>query len=143
MREPRHAQSVRMDDAPTTSSIWTPLRMIGSALRGIIEGALPAIILVCIVALFWETLTIVRYVTIPNGFALTQELEMAIAIGGAAISLIVFLVAGMRTLRGVRDRHLEGDYIESTATMITLGITLLILLIAIWTTAGMPQTPAP
>ena len=59
------------------------------------------------------------------------------------ISLVVFLVAGMRTLRGVRDRHLEGDYIESTVALVVLAISILALIAPVWMTLGMPQHPAP
>lgn len=143
MREPRHAPQAQVGETAAPARAISPFRIIGAVLRGLLEGALPAIILVCILALFWEALTIVRVVTIPNGFALTQQLVTAISLGGLAISFIVFLVTGLRTLRNVRDRHLEGDYIESTVTMVTLATSLLIALITIWTTAGMPQTPAP
>ena len=144
MREPRHAPLVRAGSpgaAPTSAS--SILGIVVSVVRGLIDGALPLVILVCLVALFWETLTIVRYVTVSNGFALTRQIEAGIALGGLAISLIVFLVAGMRTLRSVRDRHYEGDYIESTVAMAVLAISLLVVLISVFMTMGMPQNPAP
>lgn len=143
MREPRHAPSSQaVSPAKAATTLPSPLRIVLSAFRGVLEGALPLVILVGILALFWEVLTIVRFVTAPNGFLVTQEAEMIIAEGGLVISLIVFLVAGMRTLRGVRDRHIEGDYIESTVTLAVLGISLLVLLVSVWMTIGMPQHPA-
>jgi hypothetical protein len=117
--------------------------MVVSVGRGILEGALPIVILVAILALFWEGLTITRYVTIPYGFSVTHTAETIIALGGLAISMIVFLVTGLRTLRGVRDRHFEGDYIESSVAMVVLAVTLVVVLISVWTTLGAPQHPAP
>jgi hypothetical protein len=145
MREPRHAPSVGTGSPAktATSSLLSPLKVVLSVLRGILEGALPLVILIGILALFWEVLTIVRYVTAPNGFLVTQQAELIIAEGGLVISLIVFLVAGMRTLRGVRDRHSEGDYVESTVTLMVLAISLIILAGSLWMTVGMPQHPAP
>ena len=144
MREPRHAPSINTGSPANTVALPSPLRMALSVLRGVMEGALPLLILVGILALFWEILTIVRFVTVPVGFLITtQQAEMIIAEGGLVISLIVFLVAGMRTLRGVRDRHLEGDFIESTAALLVLAISLLVLLGPVWMTIGMPLHPAP
>ncbi len=144
MREPRHAPSINTGSPAKTISLPSPLRIVLSALRGVMEGALPLLILVGILALFWEILTIVRFVTVPNGFLFTtQQAETIIAEGGLVISLIFFLVAGMRTLRGVRDRHYEGDYIESTVALVVLAIAILVLLGAVWMTIGMPQHPAP
>jgi len=146
VREPHHVPGIQTGSTGSstkTSSLLSPLKMALSAIRGVIEGALPLVILVGILALFWEALTITRFVTAPNGFLVTQQAETIIAEGGLVISLIVFVVAGLRTLRGVRDRHNEGDYIESTAAIVVLGISLLVLFIAVWMTIGMPQHPAP
>ncbi len=144
MREPRHAPGLQpAAPAKTGISLLSPLRVALSAFRGVFEGALPLVILVAILALFWEVLTIVRYVTAPDGFLVTQETEMIAAEGGLVVSLIVFLITGMRTLRNVRDRNDEGDYVESTVTLVVLGISLLILLVAVLMTVGMPQHPAP
>ena len=143
MREPRHAPSIKTGSPVMTVSLPSALRVVWSALRGVLEGALPLIILVGLLALFWEVLTITRFVTAPDGFHITQQAETIIAEGGLVISLIVFLVAGMRTLRGVRDRHIEGDYVESTVALVVLAISLCILVGAVLMTLGMPQHPAP
>lgn len=143
MREPRHTVSNRTGAPAKTAALPSPLKIVLGVLRGLLEGVLPLVILVGILALFWEILTIVRIVTASNGFAFTQQAEILIAEGGLVISLIVFLVAGMRTLRGVRDRHSEGDYIEPTVTLVILAISLLVLTFSVWMTIGMPQHPAP
>jgi hypothetical protein len=109
----------------------------------VLEGVLPIIILVAILALFWEALTIVKYATVSYGYSVTQTSQTIVALGGIVISLVVFLVTGMRTLRGVRDRHLEGDLIESSITMVVFAISLLVILVAVMNTIGMPQHPAP
>ncbi len=152
MREPRHAQSIPIGPAgPTRSTkppsitelLLSPLKLFVSVIRGVIEGALPMVILVGIVALFWEITTITRYVTAPYGFPATQQSETIIGESGLVISLIVFLISGMRTLHGVRDRHSEGEYVESSVALAVLAISLLILAITVWTTISMPQHPAP
>ncbi len=143
MREPRHTINRTLDAPAKSATLPSPLKVIVSTFRGILEGALPLVILIGILALFWEVLTIVRIVTVSNGFLFTQQAEMYIAEGGLVISLIVFLVAGMRTLRGVRDRHSEGEYVEPTVTLVVLAISLLVLAISVWMTIGIPQHPAP
>jgi hypothetical protein len=127
----------------TGAPLPTILRMIVSVLRGLLEGALPIIILVAILALFWEALTIAKYATVPYGYSVTQTAQTIVALGGIVISLVVFLVTGMRTMRGVRDRHLDGDLIESSITMVVFAVSLLVILMAVLNTIGMPQHPAP
>lgn len=123
---------------------WTlPLRIAWSAIRGVIEGALPLVILVCILALFWEVLTIVRYVTTANGFPVTQQAEMLIGEGGLVISLVVYLIAGLRTLRGARERQYDGDYVESWVALAVLGVSIIIAIIPVLTVIATPQHPAP
>lgn len=146
MREPRHIinSGNAMSFGPASgSTLPAPIRMVWSFLRGLLEGALPVIILVAVVALFWEVMTIVRLVTAQYGFPVTQTSEMLVGVGGALVGLIVFVVAGLRTLRGVRDRYLVGDYIESTVAMIVLLISLIYLFSALMGFIGMPQHPAP
>ncbi len=148
MREPRHVPmagaSVPGTSAPSRTVSWTlPFRIAWSAIRGVMEGALPLVILVCILALFWEVLTIVRYVTAANGFAVTQQIETIIAEGGLLISLVVYLVAGLRTLRGVRDRQYEGDYVESWVALAVLGVSIVVSIIPILTRVNTPLHPAP
>lgn len=154
MREPRHSPfgaSVSAENAgtgtgdshPTGAPLPTAIRLVVSVVRGLIEGVLPILILVAIVALFWEAVTIARYATVSYGYSVTHTTQTIIALGGIVVSLVVFLVTGMRTLRGVRDRHLEGDLIESSVTMVVFAVSLLVILIAFLTTIGMPQHPAP
>jgi hypothetical protein len=146
MREPRHIQNAgnaMSFGSRRGSTLPAPVRMVWSFLRGLLEGALPIIILLAIVALFWEVMTIIRLVTAQYGFPVTQTSEMLVGIGGALVGLIVFVVAGLRTLRGVRDRHAEGDYIESTVAMVVLLISLIYVFSSLMGFIGMPQHPAP
>ena len=144
MREPRHtALTGTGGPASSTTSAISPLRFIGSILRGLLEGALPALILVATGALFWEIMTIVRLVTAPYGFPVTQTSELIAGVLGVLVGLIVFVVAGVRTLNGVRDRHLNGDYVESTVAMIVLLISLIYVFSTLMSLIGAPQHPAP
>jgi hypothetical protein len=148
MREPRHAPMAGASGAEASASgqamSWTlPFRIAWSVIRGVMEGALPLVILVCVLALFWEVLTIVRYVTAANGFAVTQLIETIIAEGGLVVSLAVYLVAALRTLRGVRDRQYEGDYVESWVALAVLGVSIVVAIIPVLSLVNMPQHPAP
>jgi hypothetical protein len=120
-----------------------PFRIAWSAIRGVMEGALPLVILVCVLALFWEVLTIARYVTAPNGFAVTQQVETFVAEGGLVISLVVYLIAGLRTLRGVRDRQDEGEYVEAWVALGVLGVSIIVAIVPVLTLLGTAQHPAP
>ncbi|HEX9036765.1 MAG TPA: hypothetical protein VF808_07210 [Ktedonobacterales bacterium] len=145
MREPRHIATTTTGGAAPSRAISfpSPLRMIWSVLRGLVEGALPILILVGTGALFWEVLTIVRLVTAQYGFGVTQFTENIVSILAVGVALLVFVVAGLRTLRGVRDRHLEGDYIESSVAMLVLLVSVLYVLAQFMGISGAPQHPAP
>jgi hypothetical protein len=151
MREPRHvpiaapnaAGASGAGGAPKAVSWTMPFRIAWSAIRGVMEGALPLVILVCVLALFWEVLTIVRYVTAPNGFALTQQVETIVAEGGLVISLVVYLIAGLRTLRGVRDRQDEGEYVEAWVALAVLGLSIIVAIVPVLTLLATAQHPAP
>lgn len=146
MREPRHigvASSTGAPARPGVSIILTPIRIIVSVVRGLLEGALPLIILVCTLALFWEVLTIVKLVLAPNGFAFVSQIEAIVAEAGLVVAMLVYMIAGIRTLRGVRDRQYEGNYVESWVTLTVLTISIFIMFIPVWGTLGMAQHPAP
>lgn len=142
MREPRHTTSTA-SSGPARVSGRGPLGMVGSALRGLLEGALPMLILIAIVALFVEVATIVSDLSNRYGFNTTQPISTWVGVGGVVVCLIVFVVAGLRTLAGVRDRHADGDYVESTVAMIVLLISVLYILFAFLGVTGIPQHPAP
>ena len=151
MREPRHVPLAN-SSAPSAGGVggspkavsWTlPLRIAWSAIRGVMEGALPLVILVCILALFWEVLTIARYVTSSNGFVVTQQVVIIVAEGGLVISLIVYLIAGMRTLRGVRDRQDEGEHVEAWVALGTLGVSIIVAIVPVLTLLTTAQHLAP
>lgn len=154
MREPRHVPMARPGATPgvraratSLTSLLSPVRMVISmvisAIRGVLEGALPLVILFCTLALFWEIMTIVRLVLRPNGFAITSEVEAIVAEAGLIIAMLLYLISGLRTLRNVRDRQIEGDIVESWVSLVVLTISLLVAFAPVWSTLTMLQHPAP
>lgn len=143
MREPRHTTTTVTGGPGQSGAPRGPFGMVWSALRGVLEGALPMLILIAIVALFVEVVTIINDLSPRFGFTNTQPIETWVGVGGVVVCLIVFVVAGLRTLGGVRDRHADGDYIESTVAMALLVISLIYILSTFLGIIGTPLHPAP
>jgi hypothetical protein len=90
-----------------------PFDPVRRAIRAALEGLLPAVILVALVALFWELSVIGRLFALPYGIDMIQRTEMVTAGGGLVVVLIVYLISATRTLQGVRLHQRMGAQAEA------------------------------
>ncbi|HKT37453.1 MAG TPA: hypothetical protein VJR48_03720 [Ktedonobacterales bacterium] len=146
MREPHSivsrglSQSDYLGASPEDAVPYGPVRRVA---RAAAEGLLPGVILVALVALFWELSVIGRLFAMPYGIDMIQRTEMATAGGGLAIVVIVYLVSAVRTLQGVRLHQRMGEQVEAWITMTFLIGSLVVTLIPIFLALGFHQQPAP
>ena len=147
MREPRTVTS-----RPTASSgdyfgfeptAATQRGPLARAVRAAAEGLLPLVILVAIIALFWEASVIGRLFAASHGIDLIQRTEMVTVGGGLAVSLIVYLISTIRTLQGVREHQKSGARMEATITLAVLIGAAVVTLIPLVIALTSPQHPAP
>jgi hypothetical protein len=120
-----------------------PFDPVRRAIRAALEGLLPAVILVALVALFWELSVIGRLFALPYGIDMIQRTEMVTAGGGLVVVLIVYLISATRTLQGVRLHQRMGAQAEAWITLFFLIGSALVTLIPLFLALGFPQHPAP
>lgn len=146
MREPRSVMSRQstVDEyfggEPEQPGPLAPMRR---AIRAAMEGLLPAVILIALVALFWELSVIGRLFALPYGIDMIQRTEMVTAGGGLVVALIVYLISATRTLQGVRLHQRLGEQAEAWITLFFLIGSALVTLIPLFLALGFPQHPAP
>ncbi|HEY8325793.1 MAG: hypothetical protein ACHQ1E_05635 [Ktedonobacterales bacterium] len=120
-----------------------PFGPMRRAIRAALEGLLPAVILIALVALFWELSVIGRLFALPYGIDMIQRTEMVTAGGGLVVALIVYLISATRTLQGVRLHQRLGEQAEAWITLFFLIGSALVTLIPLFLALGFPQHPAP
>jgi hypothetical protein len=116
---------------------------LARAVRAAAEGLLPLVILVAIVALFWEASVIGRLFTVSHGIDLVQRTEMVTVGGGLVVSLIVYLISTIRTLQSVREHQKSGAQMEAAITLAFLIGSAIVTLIPLVIALTSPQHPAP
>ena len=145
MREPRSIQSRQITPSgyfggeSEVKEPWLVMRLA----RAMAEGALPLIILVAMLALFWEVSVIGRMMSLPYGIDVVQRVALVTVGGGVVVSLIVYLIAATRTLQGVREHQRNGHQLEALLTLIVLTIATLVSLYPLVHALTMAQHPAP
>jgi hypothetical protein len=147
MREPRSAVS-RPTASPGDYYGFDPAATaqrgpLARAVRAAAEGLLPLVILVAIVALFWEASVIGRLFAASHCIDLIQRTEMVTVGGGLVVSLIVYLISTIRTLQGVREHQKSGAQMEATITLAFLIGAAIVTLIPLIIALTSPQHPAP
>jgi hypothetical protein len=120
-----------------------PRGPVARIIRAAAEGVLPLVILVALLALFWEGSVIGRLFAAPYGIDALQRTQMLTVGGGLVVALIVYLVSVTRTLQGVRERQKAGERMEATITLTLLAITALVTLFPLIIALTSPQHPAP
>ena len=146
MREPHSIMSKSLGQNDYLSAgpdDAVPFGPVRGVVRAAAEGLLPAVILVALVALFWELSVIGRLFAMPYGIDMIQRTEMATAGGGLAIVVIVYLVSAVRTLQGVRAHQRIGEQLEAWITMIFLIGSVVVTLIPLVLALGFHQHPVP
>lgn len=116
---------------------------VARAVRAAAEGILPLVILVALVALFWEASVIGRLFAASHGIDLLQRTEMVTVGGGLVVALIVYLISVIRTLQGVREHQKSGAQTEATITLAFLIASAVVTLIPLVIALTSPQHPAP
>lgn len=145
MREPRSIQSRQVTpsgyfgEPSEEKQPWLILRLV----RAVAEGLLPLIILIAMLALFWEASVIGRVFSLPYGIDVVQRVALVIVGGGVVVSAIVYLISAIRTLQGVRDHQLHGEQAEALVTLIFLAFTALVTLYPLFRALTTLQHPAP
>jgi len=145
MREPRSIQSRQITpggyfgEQPEEKQPWLIVRLV----RAIAEGVLPLVILIALLALFWEASVIGRIFSLPYGIDVVQRVALVIVGGGVVVSLIVYLIAATRTLQGVREHQRNGEQAEALLTLIFLALTAVVTLYPLVHALTMAQHPAP
>ena len=120
-----------------------PLDPVRRAIRAALDGLLPVVILIALVALFWEMSVIGRLFALPYGIDMIQRTEMVTAGGGLVVILIVYLISATRTLQGVRLHQRMGEQAEAWITLFFLIGSALVTLFPLFLALGFPQHPAP
>ena len=139
MREPRSIQSRQITpsgyfgEESDDKQPWLIVRLV----RAVAEGLLPLVILVALLALFWEASVIGRIFSLPYGIDMVQRVAMVTTGGGLVVTLIVYLITATRTLQGVRERQRNGDQIEAVVTLFFLALTALATLMPLFIALGM------
>lgn len=145
MREPRSIQSRQITpsgyfgEESDDKQPWLIVRLV----RAVAEGLLPLVILVALLALFWEASVIGRIFSLPYGIDVVQRVAMVIVGGGAVVSIIVYLITATRTLQGVREHQRSGAQAEALLTLIFLALTAIVTLYPLIRALTMAQHPAP
>lgn len=146
MREPRSVISKQISPASyfgSESDEPAPRGLISRFVRAFAEGLLPLVILVALLALFWEASVIGRLFATPYGIDAVQRTEMVTAGGGLVVALIVYLISMTRTLQGVREHQKSGSQLEASVTLTVLIFCIIVTLIPLFIALMMPQHPAP
>ena len=114
-----------------------------SALRGVLIGSIPLALLLLIGAVTVLFTTLVRQLAASSGFFVQQQLSLIILIAGFVLALIVYIIAFVRTLRSVTIWQRGGAVGQARATLLTLGLTALVVLLPVVLAIVLPQHPAP
>ena len=146
MREPRSIISRQItpsryfgEQSSEDQRPWFIVRLA----RAVGEGLLPVVILVALIALFWEASVIGRIFTLQRGIDLVQRVAEVTVGGGLIVSVIVYLIAATRTLQNVRDHQRNGEQLEALITLILLALSSLVMLYPLFRAIMAVQHPAP
>lgn len=120
-----------------------PLPLVLRLVRSAAEGVLPLVILIAVIALFWEASVIGRMFSAPYGIDMIQRVEMVTTGGGLVVSLVIYLITATRTLQGVREHQRNGEQSEAIVTLFFLALTAIVTLFPLLMALASPQHPAP
>ena len=115
----------------------------GSAIRGILTGLVPLGLLVGFVALALVLTALARQLVPVTDFSVQQQAAMATLIAGLIVASAVFAVAIWRTFWRVAVWQQVGQGVQARATLWTLAVTALLVVMPVLIAVLLPQHPAP
>ena len=115
----------------------------GSAIRGILTGLVPLGLLVGFVALALVLTALARQLVPATDFSVQQQAAMATLIAGLIVASAVFAVAIWRTFWRVAVWQQVGQGVQARATLWTLAVTALLVVMPVLIAVLLPQHPAP
>jgi hypothetical protein len=119
------------------------LQYKGSALRGVLIGLIPLGLLMVLVAVTFLLTALARQLVASSGFFAQQQAAVIVLVAGLAVALVVYIIAIVRTLRGVTTWQRGGVVGQARAALLALGFTALVVLLPVVVVLVLPQSPAP
>jgi uncharacterized membrane protein YdbT with pleckstrin-like domain len=116
----------------------------GSALRGVLIGLIPLVLLLVLVAVTFLLTAPARQLVASSGFFAQQQAALIVLIIGLVMALVVYIIAIVRTLRRVKAWQKGGALGgQARAALLALGLTALVVLLPVVLALVLPQNPAP
>ena len=115
----------------------------GSAIRGVLVGLVPLGLLAGFVALALVLTALARQLVPNTDFSVQQQAVLVTQIAGLIVAVAVFAVAIWRVLQRVAVWQQVGKRVQASATLWTLGVTALIVVMPVLLAVLLPQHPAP
>lgn len=115
----------------------------GSAGRGVLIGLIPLGLLIVLVTVTVLLTALARLLLASAGFFVQQQAAVTVLIGELILTIAVFAVAIWRVLRRVAFWQRDGMIAQANATLWTLGLTALVVIVPVLLALLLPQYPAP
>ena len=114
-----------------------------SALRGILLGLIPLLLLAIIVVVTLLITGLARQWVASSGFFMQQQVALIVLIAGFILAILAFAIAIWRVSEQIKDWQQDGVVKPARAALWILGITALIVVLPILLAIVLPQNPAP
>lgn len=130
-------------DESTAPAPQQSVEVKGRALHGVLIGLIPLGLFAGFVLIAVVTTALARELTTGGGFYVQQQAALITLIIGLVLAIVVFAIACWRVLRQVALWQRAGVAVQATATLWTLGVTALVIVLPILLALLLPQHPAP
>ena len=114
----------------------------GSALRGVLVGMIPFVLLLIIVAVTVLLTALVRQLVASSGFFAQQQAALIVVIIGLGVALVSYIIAVVVMLGRVTAWQRGGAVGQARAALLALGFTALVVLLPVVLALVLPQYPA-
>ena len=111
--------------------------------RGTLSGLIPLGLLLVVVIITLLLAALARQLLSTSGFFTQQQAAVIILAAGLIVTIVVFAIACVRTLRRVAKWQQAGLVARSRAALYALGLTALVVLLPVLLALVLPQHPAP
>ncbi len=119
------------------------LQYKGSALRGVLIGLIPLVLLLVLVAVTVLLTALIRQLVASPGFFAQQQAALIVVIIGLGVALVSYIIAVVVTLRRVTAWQRGSAVGQARAVLLALGFTALVVLLPVVLALVLPQSPAP
>ena len=113
------------------------------ALGGALLGLIPLVLLVLIVAIALALAALARQLFAASGFFAQQQAAVIILVAGFVLALVAYVIALVLTMRRIAGWQQNGIAARARASLWSLGITALIVILPFLVAILLPQHPAP